>query len=71
MAALKNTVIGDMTDYPIQCYRAKGGEGIDISGLAVGDTITITGTVKNFVKNNVSTIEFDAGSLVTEIVKGA
>ena len=64
-------VIGDMTDYPIQCYRAKGGEGIDISGLAVGDTITITGIVKNFVKNNVSTIEFDAGSLVTEIVKGA
>ena len=64
-------VIGDLTDYPIQCFRAKGAEGIDVSGLAVGDRITITGTIKNFVKNNVSTIEFDAGSLVTEIVKAA
>ena len=61
--------IGDLADKPIQCYRLKGAEGVDISGLAVGDTITVTGTIKNFVKNNVSTIEFDTGCTVSEIVK--
>ncbi|MBR0302654.1 MAG: hypothetical protein IJQ80_02280, partial [Clostridia bacterium] len=35
-------VVDDLTDYPIQCFRAKGAEGVDISGLAVGDTITVT-----------------------------
>ena len=42
---------------------------MDISGLAVGDAITVTGTIKNFVKNEVSTIEFDTGCTVSEIVK--
>ena len=43
-----------MTDKPIQCYRLKG-EGADIIGE--GDTITVTGTLKNYK----GTIEFDAG----------
>ena len=47
-------VVGDMTDKPIQCYRLKG-EGADL--IAVGDTITVTGTLKNYY----GTVEFDAG----------
>lgn len=60
-------VIGDLEDKPIQCFRAKGAEGIDISGLAVNDTITVTGVIKNYK----GTIEFDSGCLVSEIVKAA
>ena len=41
-------------DRPMMCYRLKG-EGADT--LAVGDTIQVTGTIKNYK----GTIEFDAG----------
>lgn len=41
-------------DKPILCYRMKG-EGAD--QITVGDTITVTGTLKNYN----GTIEFDAG----------
>ena len=44
-------VVDGKYDKPILCYRMKGGE-----GLAVGDTITVTGTIKNYN----GTIEFDA-----------
>ena len=47
------TVAG-LSDYPIMCYRLKG-EGAE--ALKVGDTITVTGTLKNYK----GTIEFDAG----------
>ena len=47
-------VVGDMKDYPIMCYRLKG---TGASGLKVGDIITVTGTLKNYM----GTIEFDAG----------
>ena len=49
---------------PMMCYRLKG-EGADT--LAVGDTIQVTGTIKNYK----GTIEFDAGCVVEAIVKGA
>lgn len=57
-------VCGD-TDRPIQCFRLKG-DGAE--NLAVGDTITVTGTIKNYVNSEgVSKIEFDSGcTLVTE-----
>jgi len=45
------------------CYRIKG-EGADT--LAVGDTITVTGTIINYN----GTIEYAAGSTVDAIVKG-
>ena len=44
-------VVDGKYDKPIQCYRMTGGE-----GLAVGDTITVTGTIKNYN----GTIEFDS-----------
>ena len=47
-------VVGGADSYPIMCYRLKG-EGA--STLAVGDTITVTGILKNYK----GTIEFDAG----------
>ena len=50
-------------DKPIQCYRLSG-EGAD--GLAVGDTITVTGTLKNYMGK----VEFDQGCEVIDIVKG-
>ena len=49
-----NLVVGGLENYVIQCYRLKG-EGAE--NLAVGDTITVTGNIKNYK----GTIEFDAG----------
>lgn len=47
-------VVAGLEDYPIMCYRLKG-EGADT--IAVGNTITVSGTFKNYK----GTIEFDAG----------
>ena len=47
-------VIGGVEDYKIMCYRLAG-EGADT--INVGDTITVTGILKNYK----GTIEFDAG----------
>ena len=49
-------VVDGMTDKPIECYALKG-EGND--ALKVGDTITVTGNIKNFN----GTIEFDKPNL--------
>ena len=49
--------IGDLADKTIQCYRLSG-EGTE--NLAVGDAITVEGTIKNYK----GTIEFDKGVLV-------
>ncbi len=57
------TVAG-IADMPIQCYRLSG-EGAE--GLAVGDTVTVTGTIKNYK----GTIEFDKGCTIDAIVKAA
>ena len=46
--------VGDLADQPIQCYRLSG-EGAE--KLAVGDQITVEGTIKNYK----GTIEFDKG----------
>ena len=47
-------VVGELEENPIVCFRL-GGEGAEI--VKIGDTITVTGTLKNFK----GTIEFDAG----------
>ena len=47
-------VVAGLENYPIQCYRLKGEGAKD---LKVGDTITVTGTLKNYN----GTYEFDAG----------
>ena len=46
--------VGDVT---LQCYRMKGGE-----GLAVGDTITVTGEIKNYNGN----VQFNTGATYVE-----
>ncbi len=51
--------VGGMDDYKIMCYRLSG-EGAD--ALAVGDVITVTGTIKNYK----GTIEFDQGCTFTK-----
>jgi len=56
-------IVGGLEDYSIMCYRLKG-EGA--KELAVGDTITVTGTIKNYK----GTIEFDAGCNLDAVVKG-
>ncbi len=59
--------IGDLADKPITAFKAKG-EGFD--KLAVGDTVTITGTLKNYyqeasgTKPAKNTIEFDSGCTI-------
>ena len=50
-------------DKPIQCYRLKGDGAKD---LAVGDTVTVSGILKNYYGK----IEFDAGCLLLQVVKG-
>ncbi len=47
-------VVAGLEDYPIMCYRLTGEDAKD---LAVGDTITVTGLLKNYE----GTIEFDKG----------
>lgn len=56
-------VVAGLENYKIQCYRLKG-EGAD--ALAVGDTITVKGTLKNYN----GTYEFDAGCELTVKVEG-
>ncbi|MCR5457425.1 MAG: hypothetical protein K6F14_05065 [Clostridiales bacterium] len=58
-------VVAGLTDYPIQCFRLKGEGAAD---LKVGDEIYVKGTLKNYVKNEVSTIEFDAGCVLVGVV---
>lgn len=55
--------IGELKEKRIECYRMKG-EGAE--NLAVGDTITVTGTLKNYG----GTIEFDAGCSLDSVTKG-
>ena len=57
-------VVKGREDKPIECYRLKGEGAKD---LAVGDLITVTGIIKNYNGK----IEFDAGSEVVGIAKGA
>ena len=55
--------IDGYADKPIKCYRLAG-EGADT--LAVGDTITVTGTLANYM----GTIEFEQGCALKAVVKG-
>ena len=55
--------IAGLVDYPVECYRLSG-EGAE--SLAVGDTITVTGIIKNYK----GTIEFDKGCTLDVVVKG-
>jgi len=52
-----NLVVAGLNDNVIQCYRLTGG-----ADLAVGDVITVTGTIKNYN----GTIEFDKGCTYTK-----
>ncbi len=56
-------VIEGKEDKPIECFRMKG-EGADV--VKAGDTITVTGTIKNYNGK----IEFDAGCTLDELVPG-
>ncbi len=55
--------IAGLVDYPVECYRLSG-EGADT--LAIGDTITVTGIIKNYK----GIIEFDKGCTLDAVVKG-
>ncbi len=55
-------VIAGIGEMPVQCYRLSG-EGA--AELAIGDTITVTGTIKNYK----GTIEFDKGCTLDAVVK--
>ena len=58
-----NMVVAGMTDNWIQCYRLSGDGAAE---LAIGDTITVSGTIKNYK----GTIEFDKGCTLDAVVKG-
>ena len=53
-------VVGNLTDKPIECFRTKG-EGADL--VAVGDTVTVTGTLKNYKGK----VEFDCPTLDSRV----
>ena len=48
---------------PIKCYRMNG---TDVEKVAVGDTITVTGTIKNYL----GSVQFDMGCTMTARVPG-
>lgn len=56
--------IGDMADKGIMCYRLKGEGAAD---LAVGQTITVYGKIKNYK----GTIEFDSGCVLVPTAPAA
>ncbi len=56
--------VGEMADKAIMCYRLKG-EGA--AELAVGQTITVYGKIKNFK----GTVEFDSGCVIVPTVAAA
>ena len=58
------TILVDGTNKTIQCFRLKG-TGADV--IKVGDTITVTGVIKNYYGK----IEFDAGCTLDSYVPGA
>lgn len=61
-------VAAGLFDKPIQCFRAVAANAdVDITELAVGNTITVTGTIKNYK----GTIEFDAGNKISAVEKTA
>ena len=57
-------VVNGVEAKPIMCYRLQG-EGAD--ALAIGDYITVTGTIKNYK----GTLEFDAKCNLDNVVKAA
>lgn len=57
-------IVNGVEDKPIMCYRLQGEGAKD---LAIGDYITVTGTIKNYKK----TIEFDAKCNLDNVVKAA
>ncbi len=61
-------VVEGKEDKPIECFRMKG-EGADV--VKEGDTITVTGTIKNYVNSEgKSKIEFDAGCTLDKLNAG-
>ena len=56
-------VVEGKDDKPIECYRLKGDEA---ASLKVGDTITVSGTIKHYSYDGTSVgkIEFDAGCTI-------
>ena len=58
-----NIAVPGLENYPVQCYRLVG-EGVE--ALAEGDTITVTGTIKNYK----GTIEFDQNCALVAVAAG-
>ncbi len=64
-------VVDNMTDKPIVVYRAKG-DGADV--IAVGDTITVTGTLLNYLSSSAAAgdpgkVEFTSGCTIDSFTK--
>lgn len=62
-------IVNGMTDKPVVCYKL-GGEGIDV--VEVGDTITVTGPLKNYKGtyefNGCTLVSYEKGAAVEEPV---
>ncbi len=57
--------VANREDKPIKCYHLASGDA-DVTNLKVGDTITVTGSIKNYK----GTIEFDGGCVLDAVIKG-
>lgn len=53
-------------DKPIRCFRL---EGVGVSRIGVGDTVTVTGSILNYQYNSGATeVEFEAGCVLTDYI---
>ncbi len=59
-------ICDNQTEYPMLCYRLADGTATGCSTLAVGDTITVTGSITNYK----GTIEYAQGCTLEKLVKG-
>ncbi len=56
-------IVNGLTDKPIVCFRVKGADGNDTAAVKVGDIVTVTGELLNYVsKDGSGTVEFNSGS---------
>ena len=63
----------EVDGYTFRCFRLKNGSAIEtgkgVEIVAVGDTVTVSGQIKHFIKNADDLVEFDSGCTLDNLVQ--